>query len=540
MAQVKDLLPESLQGEAGKVAKGTDTMDVWFDSGSSWAGVTQQHEALSFPADLYLEGSDQHRCALASAVCRRILFVHRASMHSRLWDSSVQQPEPFASLPCAPHARRCFLHCLQIESTSRRSRHSAAKAQRRTQQQASPCRGWFQSSLLTAVATSGTAPYRAILTHGFVLDEKGTKMSKSLGNTIDPFLIIEGGKNEKQDPAYGADVLRLWVASVDYSADVSIGSSIMKQVFDAYRKLRGTLRFMLGNVHDFDPAVHDVAAGALPLMDRYMLHCYARFARHVAKDWDSHNFGAIYRALNTFIAAELSAFYFELGKDRLYVRARDAPQRRSCQSVLRAVLQGLLATLAPITPHMCEDAWQALPARPAAYRSVFQAGLPRVDSSWELAGKELQLAEHALAVKDIASRALEKLRATKAIGAGLDARVAVHVEDEGARAALRELNAAENGVDNLKYICIASQVDIVDAVEECEHAVAEEVQGAGKVTASVFHAAGARCERCWHWSERVGESAKHPALCERCVPVVQELGFELPVKAEREVAAAAA
>ena len=127
MAQVKDLLPESLQGEAGKVAKGTDTMDVWFDSGSSWAGVTQQHEALSFPADLYLEGSDQHRCALASAVCRRILFVHRASMHSRLWDSSVQQPEPFASLPCAPHARRCFLHCIACRLKAYPGDHDTAQ-----------------------------------------------------------------------------------------------------------------------------------------------------------------------------------------------------------------------------------------------------------------------------------------------------------------------------------------------------------------------------------------------------------------------------
>merc|ERR1711871_815008 len=182
---VAELLPEELRDQADRYTKGSDTTDVWFDSGTSWAGVSDSREELAYPADMYLEGSDQHR-------------------------------------------------------------------------------GWFQSSLLTSVASQGKAPYKTVLTHGFVLDEKGYKMSKSLGNVIDPKQIILGGKNQKADPPYGADVLRLWVSSVNYASDVCIGPSIIKQSFDAYRKLRNTARYLLGNLHDFDPAAHTVEYEDLP------------------------------------------------------------------------------------------------------------------------------------------------------------------------------------------------------------------------------------------------------------------------------------
>merc|ERR1712157_343723 len=197
-----DLLPEKYKAEADKWIKGTDTMDVWFDSGSSWAGVVQERAAkemgLNFPADIYLEGSDQHR-------------------------------------------------------------------------------GWFQSSLLTSVAANeGQAPYKAVLTHGFVLDEKGFKMSKSLGNVVDPLQVIEGGNNKKLEPAYGADVLRLWVASVDYSGDVGIGPNIIKQTFESYRKLRNTARYLVGNLADYDPVKDVVPYDDLPSMDKWMLGTMSR------------------------------------------------------------------------------------------------------------------------------------------------------------------------------------------------------------------------------------------------------------------------
>ena len=195
---VEELLPAGLRHLSGDYRKGEDTMDVWFDSGSSWAGVARAREGLRFPADLYLEGSDQHR-------------------------------------------------------------------------------GWFQSSLLTNVAAEGRAPYKAVLTHGFVLDEKGQKMSKSLGNVVDPRVVIEGGKDQKRDPPYGADILRLWVSSVDYSSDVMIGGTVLKQVADVYRKIRFTARFLLGNLGDFDPAKDLVPVAQLPGMDRYALHRYALF-----------------------------------------------------------------------------------------------------------------------------------------------------------------------------------------------------------------------------------------------------------------------
>ena len=335
-----------------------------------------------------------------------------------------------------------------------------------------------------------------------------------------------------QDPAYGADVLRLWVSSVDYAVDVAIGRNILKQVFDAYRKLRGSLRFLLGNVHDYVPSRHAVDAASLPLMDRYMLHRFRKLSLSINVSFDGYNFGAIYRALNSFLSTDLSAFYFELGKDRLYIRGADSAQRRSCQTVLHAMLRGLLAAVAPITPHMAEDAWRNMPAAEGrASVSVFQAGLPEVLDAWELSAEDLQTAEYAMAVKDVAMQALERARTAKAIGAGLDARVALCVENAEARATLAALNDSDNGVDGLKWSCVTSAVDIVAEPEASEFEISESVPGLGKVTASVFKASGVRCERCWHHSERVGDDATHPKLCERCAPVVQQLGFEAPVAA---------
>ena len=213
-----ELLPPKYASEAAQWRKGTDTMDVWFDSGSSWAAVADARDGLGYPVDLYLEGSDQHR-------------------------------------------------------------------------------GWFQSSLLTSVAANGKAPYKAVLTHGFVLDEKGYKMSKSLGNVIDPRRVIDGGPNLKKEPAYGADVLRLWVASVNYAADVCIGPSIIKQTFEAYRKLRNTARYMLGNLHDFNPSEHAVPYDELPALDRYTLGLVTEAVAEAKAGYDEFQFARALGAL---------------------------------------------------------------------------------------------------------------------------------------------------------------------------------------------------------------------------------------------------
>ena len=218
----QELLPESYRTNGKTYRKGTDTMDVWFDSGSSWAAVAKQRDELHYPVEMYLEGSDQHR-------------------------------------------------------------------------------GWFQSSLLTSVAVNGHAPYKTVLTHGFTLDEQGRKMSKSMGNVVDPSVVIEGGKNQKQDPPYGADVLRLWVSSVDYSSDVPLGKNILKQMADVYRKIRNTARFLLGNLHDFDPVKDAVPYGQLPELDRYMLHRMTEVFAEIDDAFKSYQFFRFFQTVQNFL-----------------------------------------------------------------------------------------------------------------------------------------------------------------------------------------------------------------------------------------------
>lgn len=366
-------------------------------------------------------------------------------------------------------------------------------------------------------------------------------MSKSLGNVVSPFQVIEGGSNQKKEPAYGADVLRLWVASVDYSVDVAIGANILKQVSESYRKLRGTLRFMLGNVHDFDPSVHNVPYTELPLMDRHMLHCYGKLVAAVNAGFESFNFGSVYRTLNVFMAVDLSSRYFELSKDRLYIRGADSFERRSCQTVLHTMLSGMLTAMAPLIPHTCEDAWQHLPSPPGAAQSVFQAGPPTADPAWQINQDDAATAAVALDVKDVALKALEAARSGKMIGSALAAHVVVHVSDDSGRTRLQALNSSENGLDALKWLFVTSQVSVADDVADCvgEHVAAEEVEGLSMVTAAVLPADGARCARCWNHSIHVGEDAEHPQLCERCLPVVRQLGFAPPAAAQMSVPAAA-
>jgi isoleucyl-tRNA synthetase len=434
---VEELLPESYRNNGRSYRKGTDTMDVWFDSGSSWAAVAQQRPELKYPADLYLEGSDQHR-------------------------------------------------------------------------------GWFQSSLLTSVATNGIAPYKAVLTHGFILDEQGYKMSKSLGNIVDPAIVIQGGKNQKQDPPYGADVLRLWVSSVDYTSDVPLGKTILKQLADVRGKIRNTARFLLGNLHDFDPAKDAVSYLDLPELDKYMLHRITEVFEEVTEAFETFQFFRFFQTIQNFCVVDLSNFYLDIAKDRLYISSANSRRRRSCQTVLAIALENLAKAIAPVLSHLAEDIWQHLPY-PTPYRSVFAAGWVRLDAEW----KQPALARQWEQLRDLrteVNKVMEQARNDKAIGASLEAKVLLYVADEPLKQSLAALNPdtsfSGNRVDELRYLLLASQVELVESPEAIQTG---NYQGQlTTVRVGIVPADGEKCERCWNYSPHVGEFAEAPTLCDRC------------------------
>ena len=436
------LLPEAYAAEASQWRKGSDTMDVWFDSGSSWAGVLQER-GLHYPADLYLEGSDQHR-------------------------------------------------------------------------------GWFQSSLLTSVAVNGHAPYKRVLTHGFTLDEKGRKMSKSLGNVVDPAVLVEGGKNEKQEPPYGADVLRLWVSSVDYSADVPLGPGIVKQLADVYRKVRNTARYLLGNLHDFDPRPQAEGGDAvpydqLPLLDQWMLQRTAALIDSVTGDFERYEFYRFFQALQNFCVVDLSNVYLDIAKDRLYVSGADEFRRRSCQTVLSLVLERLAGLIAPVLCHMAEDIWQNLPY-PVAETSVFERGWPTAPDGWRQAQLEAPM-ERILELRSLVNRQLESCRSSGQLGASLEAQVQLELEagSTNTAEALRWLASSSHpSVDNL------ADWLLVSGLKEGGVAPAELLAEASEngITVRIAKAEGQKCERCWHYETDIGQHSAHPSLCGRCVAVL--------------------
>lgn len=434
------LLPEPYATQAEQWRKGTDTMDVWFDSGSSWAGVVQER-GLNYPADLYLEGSDQHR-------------------------------------------------------------------------------GWFQSSLLTSVAVHGHAPYRRVLTHGFTLDEKGRKMSKSLGNVVDPAVLVEGGKNEKQEPPFGADVLRLWVSSVDYAADVPLGPGIVKQLADVYRKVRNTARYLLGNLHDFVPQRDAVPYGQLPLLDQWMLQRTAALIDNVTGDFQRYEFYRFFQALQNFCVVDLSNVYLDIAKDRLYVSGADAFRRRSCQTVLHLMVERLAGLIAPVLCHMAEDIWQNLPY-PVAERSVFERGWPTAPAAWRQSALDSPMAA-ILELRALVNRQLEACRSDGALGASLEAQVQLELDGPGSAASALSnavawlQTSARPEVDNLADWLLVSSLQIGGSPAAAVLSEASE----GGITARVARAAGEKCERCWHYEGDIGQSSAHPTLCGRCVAVL--------------------
>ncbi|MDM9379989.1 isoleucine--tRNA ligase [Chlorogloeopsis sp. ULAP01] len=432
---VEELLPEKYRNNGRTYRKGTDTMDVWFDSGSSWAAVIKQRPELRYPADIYLEGSDQHR-------------------------------------------------------------------------------GWFQSSLLTSVAVNGIAPYNTVLTHGFILDEQGRKQSKSLGNVVDPKVVIGGGKNQKEEPAYGADVLRLWVSSVDYTSDVPLGKNILKQLTDIRNKIRNTARFLLGNLHDFDPEKDAIPFEELPELDKYMLHRITEVFQEVTEAFDSFQFSRFFQTVQNFCVVDLSNFYLDVAKDRLYISAPNAYRRRSCQTVLQIALENLAKAIAPVLCHMAEDIWQYLPYK-TPYKSVFEAGWVQLDSKWqnpELATFWQQLRE----IRTDVNRVLEQARVEKMIGSSLEAKVLLYIANEQLRTFVKTLDStSNNGIDKLRYLFITSQAEILDTPEKLQglkYSLQTDAWGIG-----VVEAEGQKCDRCWNYSTHVGENTEHPSICERCV-----------------------
>lgn len=439
---VEELLPEPYRSSDRSYRKGMDTMDVWFDSGSSWAAVAQQRQGMTYPVDMYLEGSDQHR-------------------------------------------------------------------------------GWFQSSLLTSVAVNGYAPYKTVLTHGFALDEQGRKMSKSLGNVVDPAVVIEGGNNQKQDPPYGADVLRLWVSSVDYSSDVPLGKTILKQLADVYRKIRNTARFLLGNLHDFNPKTDTVAYEDLPQLDQYMLHRITEVFSEVTDAFENFQFFRFFQTVQNFCVVDLSNFYLDIAKDRLYISAPDSLRRRSCQTVLAVSIENLAKAIAPVLSHLAEDIWQFMPYE-VSCKSVFESGWVSLDERWRQPDL-VPLWKQLRTFRDEVNKVLEKARSDKAIGSSLDAKVLLYIPDLELRQQLQAMNPESlqhNGVDELRYLFLASQVELLnspDRLADLSYQSQSDALGIG-----VIDAEGEKCDRCWNHSVRVGESSAHPLICERCVSALSD------------------
>lgn len=398
----------------GEFHRETDILDVWFDSACMASAVLAKRQRV--PADLFLEGSDQHR-------------------------------------------------------------------------------GWFHSSLLVSVGTRDVAPYKACLTHGFVVDGQGEKMSKSRGNTVAPDKVIQ---------QYGAEVLRLWVAASDYRNDVRLSDAILKGLSEGYRKIRNTLRYALGNLHDFDPAKDAVAGDKLLPLDQWARGRLAQVAARVRQAYEDYEFHLVYATVVDFCANDLSAVYFDILKDRLYTAKQDGPARRGAQTVLHEVLTVLLPLLAPVMSFTAEEAWQHLPGERA--KSVFLAGFAEAKATMP---PELEVRYAKLfAVRGAVQGALEMARRDKRIGASLEARVVLSAT--GAVHELLEAHLAE-----LPGLFIVSQVELTDAPTEAAKAleVSQTLGDGASLSVEVLPALGSKCPRCWVYSEAVGQGGD---VCLKC------------------------
>jgi isoleucyl-tRNA synthetase len=348
-------------------------------------------------------------------------------------------------------------------------------------------RGWFQSSLLVGLATRGRPPYREVLTHGFVVDLEGRKMSKSIGNVLAPQDVIKES---------GAEILRLWVAMSDYTEDLRVSKEILTRVVDVYRKLRNTCRILVANLYDFDPATDLVPIDRLDAVDRFALARYADAARRMLRAYDEYDFSTVSQTLNIFMTVDLSAFYVDVTKDRMYTLSPASHQRRSTQTVMYLMCDGLARLLAPILPVTADDLWQHLPG--SREESVHLASFPEVAG---LADRELMGRwERLLEVRALVNAALEEKRKTKEIGTSLGARVSLSAR--GPVAALLEQHLRD-----LPMLFIVSDVAL--------HAGPAE--GADEVHVTVERAPGVKCERCWRYVPDVSADPALAGLCDRCI-----------------------
>jgi isoleucyl-tRNA synthetase len=358
-------------------------------------------------------------------------------------------------------------------------------------------RGWFHSSLLESVGTRNRAPYRNVLTHGFVVDGEGKKMSKSVGNVVDSQTIID---------QYGAEILRLWVASEDYTEDIRISEEILKRLVEAYRRIRNTSRFILGNLYDFNPATDAVPLAEMGEMDRWILHRMQEVIKRVREAYELYQFHMVYYTLYNFCTVDLSSLYLDVLKDRLYTSKAASQARRSAQTAMAAVLEAMAQLLAPILTFTAEEVWLALPDRPEKAASVHLTQFPAVNPDLvqpELADKWKTL----IAVKSEVAKAIETARQNKTVGHSLDAAVAVAAPES-----LRLL--LETHVEDLRALLIISDLCVADEEGMAGAYRSSEIPG---LLVAVSRAKGAKCNRCWNYSVTVGTNAEHPTICARCV-----------------------
>lgn len=358
-------------------------------------------------------------------------------------------------------------------------------------------RGWFNSSLSTSVAVSGHAPYKGVLSHGFALDGEGRKMSKSLGNVVVPNNVMK---------QLGADILRLWVASVDYQADVRVSDKILKQVAEVYRKIRNTFRFMLGNLHDFNPSTDKVALEDLPQLDKYILIKLNKLVKDVKINYDRYQFAGVYNKIHNFCSIELSSFYMDIAKDTLYIQHENHLNRRSIQTVMYEVLVALTKLVSPILPHTADEVWPFIPGSEG--ESVQLTDMPEENSSVydeEIEKKWDQIFE----LRDDVLKALESARNEKKIGKSLTAAIKLYPNEE-----VREILSS---VDDLEKLFIVSKAEIVGEKQTAPN----DAEQFDTLAIVVEQASGETCERCWVVSETVGNDQEHPTLCASCADIVK-------------------
>lgn len=366
-------------------------------------------------------------------------------------------------------------------------------------------RGWFHSSLLTSVAVNGHAPYKAVLTHGFTMDGEGRKMSKSVGNVVAPQDVIN---------KYGADVMRLWISSVDYQGDVRLSDKIVKSMSDVYRKIRNTFRYLLGNLSDFDPKTDSVAYADMEELDRWALLRMEQVKETVLKAYDDYEFHVMYHAVHNFCTVDLSAIYLDILKDRLYTEKADSKLRRSAQTAMYEILTTLVRLVAPVLCFTSEEVWQALPNKEEREWSVHMSDMPKVNEAYLDKALDEKWKKR-LAVRSVAMKALEEARQAKVIGHPLDAEVTVYADGE----AYDIVKAMEK---ELADFLLVSQTHIVSGTAAAPENAASNEEGT--VKASVAVCTLAKCERCWKRSADVDADPKHPGVCARCAHVLTEMG----------------